>query len=1178
MAKSSPSPDGPIASGTRSLDGRYQLVKTVGSGGMGEVWRAVDRAVQRDVALKFARQAGAFEGAEHWLAAEAHTVARLSHPHLVSLLDRTLLPPLDGGEPTSALVFEYVSGKPLTLWCDRPRPWRWVRGVAEQMLEALAYAHGRGVVHRDLKPSNVLLSGDAKEPWVNLLDFGIAAWSAPGRSGSEHAAPSLGGAPGTRAYMAPEQVLGDLGDTGPWTDLYALGVVLTQLLVGTMPFPGETDDELWSIRLRSRFTPPVQALADLGVPLRRFLLRLMAPDPAQRFGWAADAKRNLPGPDVLDLTTDMSAFDPGATDVLEAIRRPEDRDTDPDTGPLDAGATFSGGSITLELAPADEQEVALPPSWAVDRPNPTAWRAGLEHLETRRRAAPTPAVSYSLLSMREAPLEGRGDEWNRAWKHLARAAEDRRPALLMIEGPQGRGKTRFARELAAVAEELGVARSHHVRFRSDGSGAGALRRLLHRVLRIAQLPDEVREERVRRVLSEAGYPAEADLVPRLLSMLSPGHRPDGPEREEATTAIELFRVLGRRRPLLLWLEDVDRARDRALVHWLELLFATEGDVPVFVIATARDDRAAPEDEAPEWVLLRADPATLLLDMPPLGDAAVGSMLGFTAGVSGELGGEIARWCRGDPRAAEQIARHLHESGRLTWTPAGYELRGDTPSTAGYLRLDSILRVRAREAVKSSPDPVATRTALDLLSLVRERARHSDFTSASHAVGIPARRIEAALSPLVTSALVDVRDEGPRLAHTALSDSVRTAMETERRTRFHRAWAVVLEAGRDGAGRAERLLEAAWNRECCSQHEHAARDELLAAHLLRERREVKAAWRAIQRVTDRVALHPDALDDNEQADLQVLAAVVEHEVAEGPRSPSALAAELDMLQPLWILLEGSEVRCRCDLVHAEALRRAGRPGDAQESVQRALEGARAARLHPWECRALVLSADLLRLEGDLSRAGRLLEQAWGIARGLADESLTLSVLCARLPLAIARKDESQARLDLDKLRGLLRARASWQDLQALWMFRGEVERVAGQPEPARRAYETALVLGRKRGLANAPVLLKLASMHLEQGDAASAQSCMQETGKLSSAGPQPHEIRASRAVLETETALRLADTEAAPAALQDAEILLAQSPLALPLLHDSLQRSAMLAPAELKPRLQTLVEQMAARLR
>jgi len=1177
--------------GTTSVDGRYTLEQLVGRGGMGEVWLARDVAVDREVAIKIPRvKRGSFDPSR-WLAAEAHTVARLNHPNVVALLDRTLVPG-EGEEPAPGLVFEYVKGRSLGLWADRPRPWRWLREIAQQTLDALAYAHGRGVVHRDLKPSNILLSGDPLAPTVNLLDFGIATWNAPGRGGPDLSTgpvigPGGGAAPGTRAYMAPEQLDGAHGDIGPWTDVYSLGVVIAELLLGKLPFPGDTSEDIWIYRVRNRFSPPAQELADLGIPLRRFLLRMLAPDPAQRFGWAADARRILPGSMIHDLTTPVpdDPLSPESTDVmLQAVRRPEDRDTDPDTERFGAGEDplLEGGSVTLELAPADDEEVALPQSWVVDQPSPQTWEEGLVKGKVPAPSA-VPAVSYALLSMRDAPLHGREEPWREAWTHLSKVAVTKRPVVLLIEGPQGRGKTRFARELAAVAEEVGVARSHHVRFRGDGSGAGALRRLLHRILRVAELPESQREDRVRRVLSEAGYPPEADLVPRLIAMLTPRQHTRGPELEEATTAVELFRVLCRRRPLLLWLEDIDRARDRALVTWMGQLMRGEGDLPVAVVATSRDDYLDDDEtEDPAWVMLRAQPSTKILKMDPLADESIAAILEFTAGASDDLGVEVARWSKGDPRAAQQIARHLHETDRLRWTPAGYELRGDTPSTAGHLKLDTILRARAEEAVRGSRDAEATRTVLDLLSLVRERARYEYLVQAARRVGVESRRIETALGPLVMAALVDVRDEGPRLAHVALAESVRDGLELRRQWEFHKAWAVVLEASDRGHGRAERLLEAAWNRSCCGQADLAARDELEAAHLLRDRWEVKAAWRAASAASDRVLAQAGLLRPEEEADLQVLSAVLEHEVRQPPGTPSELAMSLDMLQPLWVALPPSVERCRADLVHAEALRRAGRPADARESLQRGLEGARSIGSTLWECRALTLLAESCRLEGNLGEADELGERAHALLQELHDDHLAQSVLVARLPIATGLGDIERAKLWLDKLRGLLRVRASWQDLQNLWLFRGEVERIAGRDAAARHAYQTALVLGRKRGLANASILLALAGMSLAGGQLDEAAEALDEAGASQATGsPYSHELRAARAILLTELALRSGNAPQAAAALQDAEILQSQSPLADPLLLESLRRASGLGGLEmsegLRERLQALAGLMETRL-
>ena len=1160
--------------GSTSHDGRYRLLRLIGRGGMADVWRAQDRVFERDVAIKLPRVHVLPGNAERWVAAEAHTVARLSHPHLVALLDRTTLGPVDDGGPeVPGLVFQYVSGRPLTAWATKPRPWSWLRNVASQILEALAYAHGRGVVHCDLKPSNILLSGEPESPWVSLLDFGIASWVSASRAGVESmtsipvADPSGGRVAGTLAYMAPELVEGEGADVGPWTDLYELGVVLVELLTGTPAFPGDTNAGIWDLRLQSRFTPPLQAISDLGVPLRRFLLRMLAPDPAQRFGWAADARRHLPPPGTTDLTTGPRDYDPEGTDVLlEAIRRPEDRDTDP--GPKSIGPTTDptgtdpiadasrlsshGGSGTLELAPAEDDEVALPAAWELDRPASDAWSEGARR--DLPPAAPFPAASYGLLAMRDSPLQGRDSEWDVGWTALRVAAQAQRPALLLVEGAQGRGKTRFARELSAVVEEFGLARSHHVRFRSEGSGAEALRRLLEQVLRVADVAPSARPARVRRVLAEAGYPPDADLVPRLLSMLAAHNRAFRPEEEEAATAIELFRVLSRRRPLLLWLEDVDRCADHAPLTWLSGLFQAKGPLSVLVVATTRGTDEGGGPLHPEWAVLRADARTERLAMAPLADAAIAALLAFTAGSTEELGLEIARWAKGDPRGARQIARHLHESGRLTWTPEGFTLRGDTPSTAGYLRFDAILEARAHDFVAGHKDAEGAQTVLDLLSLVLERARYVDLVEAAGRVGISEDRVAEAVAQLVVAALVDVRDEGPRLVHTALAARLRDRVEIKRRMAFHRAWASTLEAA-DGQGAAERLLEAARNRDACGQPGPAARDRRSAAHLLRSRGEREAAFRAVTRALDVVSKESGLLTAEVEADIHVLAARLGQETRDPPGTASELAGALDMLQPMWLPLPPSVEQCRYELAHAEALRRAGRMAEATESQKRARDHSRAVGSERWECRALAYLADQRRIEGDTGAAEQLCERADAIARRSRDPSLILRVLRVALPIAVARRAPEAVRRRLDRLRSLLRERAAWRDLQALWYFRGEAERIDGRTGEARQAYKTALSLGRKRRLPIAGILMHLMEMALVVGDLDTAREYEAEVAGAAAPGvATTHEQRVVKAVLSAELAVRAGREAASGAALQDAEILQQQSPVADPELVASLRRA------------------------
>jgi len=1130
---------------------------------MGEVWEAEDKLVDRRVAIKFARSGRGGFDADRWLAAEAQTIVRLNHPALVPLLDRCRLVPRDGGLERAGLVFELIVGRPLGLWTDRPRPWSWVRGLVEKTLEGLAYAHGRGVVHRDLKPSNILLSGEPASPAVHLLDFGIAALYSPGRSREAYRSsialvPSQM-APGTRSYMAPEQLGGELGDIGPWSDLYSLGVVVAELLVGHLPFDGSDDAAVWEGRLNSRFTPPTAALSELGVPLRRWLLRLLAPDPSLRFGWAADAARALPASGVKDATS--THYDPlsplEATETLmQVAQRSEDRDTDP--GVL-AGAesTVTGADEhAWDLAPVTARDVRLPASWNIDRPDPSAWNSGLTKVPASSQAL-VPAGSYGLLAMRDAPLRGRDRLWAKAWDHLKRASEDSRPVLLLVEGPGGRGKTRFARELASVAEEVGVARSHHVRCRAEGSFAGALRRLLHQVLRTSRLPEGDREERIQRVLAAAGYPAEADLVPRVVRLLTPLGTSRGVSQEDAETATELFGVLGRRRPLLLWLEDVDRARDLLLTTWLSTLLNSATDLPIAIVATRR--QGAEEDAGvvdPDWALVKTHARSLCLEMEPLDSDAISDILRVTAGSSPSLGAEIARWSEGDPRAASQTARHLHESNKLRWTPEGYVLSGMEDGAAVSLRLQPILAARAEDAIERSPDPAAAAIVLDLLALVRERTVHEHLLLAGQRLGFGEHRIEEALGALVVGELVDARDEGPRLAHAVLRDHLASRLDLTRKAAVHRAWANVLEASGRGYGRAERLLEAAWNRAACGEEEQAARCELEAAQLLRRRRELKAAWRAVARAGRRCSDGRGGLRPEEQADLDVLSAQLEHAVREPPGTPSDLAMALDMLQHTWSTLGPCVERSRAHLAHAEALGAAGRAAEAREALKRGLESAQEAESWSSECAALIGLARDSRMTGSIVEAERLAKEASVVAERLGDEGLMREVVSIQLSVALARRDPADAGRSLEVFGSFLRNRASWQDLQALWQFRGEVYWLSGRRVSAREAFETARGLGLGRGLSSVSASLSLASMALEDGDYAAAGLLLGESSAPSNGGiPHTHEYRACRSILRVEQALRSGDLPAGLEALQDAEILMRQFLIAEPRGRESLERSA-----------------------
>ena len=249
---------------------RYELEELVGTGGMSSVYRARDRLLERHVALKVLHPhyADDEEYVERFRR-EARSVAQLSHPHIVTVIDRGE----DGGQ--QFIVFEYVDGENLKQFVERtgPLPTRRAVELALEVADALAFAHEHGLVHRDVKPQNVLLTpdGDAK-----VTDFGIA------RSlDVEHGLTQTGTVLGTSNYLSPEQASGKA--TTASTDVYSLGVVLYELLTAEVPFPGEN---FVAVAMKHINDAPPDLLAkrpDVPLRLAAAVDRALEKDPAQRF-------------------------------------------------------------------------------------------------------------------------------------------------------------------------------------------------------------------------------------------------------------------------------------------------------------------------------------------------------------------------------------------------------------------------------------------------------------------------------------------------------------------------------------------------------------------------------------------------------------------------------------------------------------------------------------------------------------------------------------------------------------------------------------------------------------------------------------------------------------------------------------------------------------------------------
>ncbi len=257
-----------------SAVGPYRIIRQLGAGGMGVVWLAEDPRLHRKVALKTVRGADSdtSEGRQ-LLLREARAAAALNHPHIAAVHD---VLDVDG---QVIVVFEYVEGDTLATRLQRaPMTVPEAIEVGWQLADALAAAHAQGVIHRDLKPSNVVLGADGR---AKVLDFGIARL-VPAGADMGHSVPGTigGGLVGTPGYAAPEQYLSRNVDGR--ADLYALGVMLFEMVSGRRPFPGTDAVALATSVLRDE--APKLTASGLWVPpaLEGLVARLLEREPGKR--------------------------------------------------------------------------------------------------------------------------------------------------------------------------------------------------------------------------------------------------------------------------------------------------------------------------------------------------------------------------------------------------------------------------------------------------------------------------------------------------------------------------------------------------------------------------------------------------------------------------------------------------------------------------------------------------------------------------------------------------------------------------------------------------------------------------------------------------------------------------------------------------------------------------------
>jgi serine/threonine-protein kinase len=286
-----------LASGT--FISTFRIVEQIGRGGMGEVYRAHDTKLERDVALKMVPPALSQDPDRlARLKREARLLAALNHPNIAQIYG------LEDSNDTSALVMELVDGETLSDRIARgPIPPDEALAIAKQIAEALEAAHEKGIIHRDLKPANIAVTRDGH---VKLLDFGLAKAIETTRVSSDtndsttiasHAATDVGVILGTVAYASPEQAVGKAVDKR--TDVWAFGVVLMEMLTARRVFAGESVPQVLGTVLGKE--PDWTALPASTPPhVRTLLRRCSRKDPRRRLHDIADARLELEEPDVVE--------------------------------------------------------------------------------------------------------------------------------------------------------------------------------------------------------------------------------------------------------------------------------------------------------------------------------------------------------------------------------------------------------------------------------------------------------------------------------------------------------------------------------------------------------------------------------------------------------------------------------------------------------------------------------------------------------------------------------------------------------------------------------------------------------------------------------------------------------------------------------------------------------------
>jgi len=952
---------------------------------MGEVWRGVH--TRQDIPVAFKVMTGSRARQRRYRDAfrnEVRAVAALNHPGIVKVFDHGMVTPeaeeLSGGRLVAGspyLVMELASRGSL----DQMRgvlAWADLKRILITLMDALAHAHARGVIHRDIKPGNILMaSEDDLRPGLKLTDFGLA------HATDETETQMKGSKAGTPRYMAPELFEGQWRDYGPWSDLYALGCLAFELSTNRPLFGADNYQDLKRQHLYE-LPPALEPLQPVPEGFDQWIVRLVQKKAHERFVRAADAAWALmrlgdPADDrKSSLAIDFSMSTSRATNMFSTVSgmNPTSTLMFPDMPPgmsdrstilfpeegLSQHSTYLydgtfagadtymvpeaglGGARTflldelLRQAPSTSrgrrpqgQATDVEPLEVTPSPHPLTWRRDTP-------ADPTVGMigaGLRLFALRTYRMVGRERERDTIWDALTEVRKTGRARLVLLNGAAGYGKSRLTEWICERGHEVGSATLMKAGHSPIAGPANGLPRMVSRYLNNIGLNRADVRRRTRKSLqdSEVTDDYEWDALTELVMAPMAEERAARAKPIRFSSPTERYVLLqrliereGRKRPVIVWIDDVQWGSDALWFAQYVLKSQTLRATPVLFILTARDEALAERPvEAHILQQIMEQEGTQRIQIGPLPEVEREELVRELLLLEGDLAHQVAERCRGNPLFAVQLVGDWVQRGVLEVGEHGFVLKegeqARLPDDLHQVWTGRIARLLEEEPPDSGP-------ALEIAALLGQEVDSLEWEQACAEAGV--ELTFHLYYKLLSSRLAEHGNATWSFTHGMLRECL------ERNARDYDRW----------------------------QHLHRSCARMLA----------KRYPRAQQGVSERLGRHLLAAGDRAQAVAPLLRGASEHIESSEFRIADELVRlreealtelGIDEANPAWG--EGWILQIQLGYLRGELV-------TAMDLGQRCID---AARTHGWARLlpdALIWTGQVALIRGDLDRATRHFEAA------------------------------------------------------------------------------------------------------------------------------------------------------------------------------------------------------------